>query len=208
MSPGSFTVTGRQQFTTTLSGDFSNAGNVTVGKSSGFKVACNSSFMCPYTQTTGMTTVDGTLTAAFGLNIQGGKLFGTGTIAASVTSTGSVTAGDTAIKAGVLSPNTYTQNAKGSLNIQIGGRTAGTQYSQFTVTNAASLNGTLNLTLINGFVPAVGNAFTILTGSAVTGKFTTVNGMIFNHNSECFQVSYGGSKVTLTVESRTTCKNG
>lgn len=197
-SAGSFTVTGGQQFVTTLSGNFSNAGKMTVGKNSVFKVFCNASFSCPYTQTAGMTTVDGTLTDAFGVNINGGKLFGTGTIAASVVSTGSVTAGDTLTKAGTLSPSTYTQNSKGSLNIQIGGTAAGT-YSVLAVANGASLNGTLNVKLINGFVPAIGDAFTILTASARTGTFATVN--LPTLSGAHFVINYSATSVTLTVVS-------
>ena len=200
MTAGSFTATGGQQFSTTLSTAFSNAGKVMVGKNSGFKIACNPNFQCPYTQTAGMTTVDGTLTSLFGVNINGGKLFGIGTIAASVTSSGSVTAGDSATKAGTLSPNTYTQNAKGSLNIQIGGTAVGTQYSQLAVANGASLNGTLNIKLINGFIPAIGNTFTILTGSAVSGTFATVNGLSIN-GGEHFTITYNSTNVTLTVVS-------
>jgi hypothetical protein len=207
-SKGAFTVTASQQFTTTLSNSFGNAGKVTVGKNSGFKVMCNPTFTCVYAQTAGMTTVDGVLTAAQGVNIQGGKLFGTGTVAGSVVSKASVTAGDSLAKAGKLLLTAYTQQATGSLNIQIGGTAVGTQYSQLAVGNGVSLNGTLNIKLINGFVPAVGNAFTILTGSAITGKFSAVNGMIFNNNSECFQVNYGANSVTLTAESGTRCTNG
>ena len=117
-----------------------------------------------------------------------------------MTSSGSVTAGDSLTKAGKLSPSTYTQNANGSLNIQIGGTTVGKQYSQLGVANGASLDGTLNIKLINGYVPNVGDAFTILTGSAITGQFSTVNGLSIN-GGEHFQISYGATSVTLTVES-------
>jgi hypothetical protein len=170
-----------------------------VGKNSGFKVVCNTSFTCPYTQTAGTTTVDGTLTDAFGVNINGGKLFGTGTIAASVVSKASVTAGDTASKAGILSPSTYTQNSTGSLNIQIGGATVGTQYSQLAVANGASLNGTLNVKLINGFVPAIGDVYTILKGTAVTGTFSIVKLPVLS--GAHFVVGYSATSVTLTVVS-------
>jgi hypothetical protein len=199
-SAGSFTVTAGQQFTTTLSGSFSNAGKVTVGKNSSFKIACNANFQCPYLQTAGTTTVDGTLTDTWGVNINGGKLFGTGTIAASVVSKASVTAGDTATKAGILSPSTYTQNSAGSLNIQLGGTTVGTQYSQLAVANGVSLNGTLNIKLINSFVPAIGNTFTIMTASAVSGTFATVNGLSIN-SGEHFTIKYNPTNVTLTVAS-------
>jgi hypothetical protein len=145
--------------------------------------------------------VDGTLTAAFGVNLNGGKLFGTGTIAAGVISKASVTAGDTATKAGILSPSTYTQNSGGSLNIQIGGTTVGTQYSQLAVANGASLNGKLIVKLINRFTPAIGDVYTILTTSARSGQFSTVS--LPTLSGEHFVVTYSPTNVTLTVQSGT-----
>ncbi|HWZ82751.1 MAG TPA: hypothetical protein VNW47_09005 [Terriglobales bacterium] len=199
VSSGSFTSSGGQQYATTLSGSFSNAGKLMVGKNSGFKILCNPTFQCPYTQTGSMTTVDGTLTAAFGVNINGGKLFGTGTVASSVNSKASVTAGDTASKAGTLSVSTYTQQSAGSLNIQLGGTTVGTQYSQLAVANGASLNGTLNVNLINGFIPTIGDVYTILTSSARTGTFSTVN--LPALSGAHFVINYSSTSVTLTVVS-------
>jgi hypothetical protein len=119
----------------TAPGGYSNAGTLTVG--AGTKFTATGS----YTQTAGTTTVDGTLTAPSGSTIQAGKVFGKGTIASTVVSSGSVTAGDSLTKAGRLSPTTYTQNAAGSLSVQIGGTTVGTQYSQLAVINGASLKG-------------------------------------------------------------------
>jgi hypothetical protein len=155
-------------------GDFSNAGKLTVGAGTKFTTGGG------YTQTGGTTTVDGTLTAPAGMTISGGKVFGKGTIARAVSSSGAFTAGDSPTKTGKLSPSTYTQNAGGSLNIAIGGLTAGKQYGQLAVANGASLNGTLNVTLINNFIPAIGDTFTILTTSTRTGKFATVNGLSIN----------------------------
>jgi hypothetical protein len=66
------------------------------------------------------------------------------------------------------------------------------------VANGASLNGTLNIKLINGFVPAIGSTFTILTGTAVTGTFSTVKGLSIN-SGEHFTISYNPTNVTLTA---------
>jgi hypothetical protein len=44
-----------------------------------------------------------------------------------------------------------------------------------------SLGGTLSVKLINGFVPVIGDSFTILTGSAVSGQFATVKGLRVCH---------------------------
>jgi uncharacterized repeat protein (TIGR01451 family) len=69
----------------------------------------------------------------------------------------------------------YTQGAQGALNLEIGGTTAGTLFDQVAVTGQASLNGTLNLTLINGFSPVLNNAFKVLTYASATGSFATYN---------------------------------
>jgi hypothetical protein len=172
--------------------NLSNAGKLTVGSTSSLSVGGS------YTQTAGTTTVDGTLTAPAGLTLQKGSLVGRGTLAAAVTSSAIVTAGDSTTKPGKLSPSAYTQNATGSLNVAIGGITVGTLYSQLAVANGASLNGTLNIKLINGFVPAIGSTFTILTGTAVTGTFSTVKGLSIN-SGEHFTISYNPTNVTLTA---------
>ena len=92
--------------------------------------------------------MDGTLTAPSGTTIRAGNVFGKGTIASTVVSSGSFTAGDSPTGRESFPPSTYTQNSSGSLNIAIGGLTVGKQYGQLAVANGASLNGTLNVTLI------------------------------------------------------------
>lgn len=176
----------------TTATNLSNAGKLTVGASSSLTLGGS------YTQTAGTTTVDGNLTAPGGFALQKGSLVGKGTVAAAVTSNASVTAGDATTKPGKFSLSAYTQNATGVLNVSIGGLNAGTQYSQLAMGNGASLNGTLNIKLINGFVPPMGSTFTILTGSVVTGTFSTVKGLSIN-SSEHFMIAYNATNVTLTV---------
>jgi autotransporter family porin len=176
---------------------FSNAGKTTVGVGSSFTIAGS------YTQTAGTTTVDGTLTAPTGVNLQKGTLEGKGTLGAAVTSNATVIVGDATTKAGLLTvTGSYSQQASGVLDVAIGGTTAGSQYSQISVSNGVSLDGTLTIKLINSFEPTVGDTFTILTGSAVTGQFTKVNGATIN-SSEHFEVSYTPTAVTLKVVSGT-----
>jgi hypothetical protein len=198
-STGSFSLLSGSLLTTTVTGgNFSNAGKVTVGVGSGFQISAPPHVTPTYTQTAGTTTVDGVLTASGGVTIQAGKVFGKGTIASTLVSSGSVTAGDSTTKAGKLSMSTYTQNSSGSLNVQIAGLTAGTQYSQLAVANGVSLNGTLNIKVVNGFVPANGNTFIILTGSARSGTFAHVNGLSIPTGGH-FTVAYNPTNVTLTV---------
>jgi hypothetical protein len=63
-------------------------------------------------------------------------------------------------------------NAK--LNIELGGTTAGTQYDQVTVTQLLTLGGTLNVSLINGFVPQFGQTFDILNWTTLSGTFANI----------------------------------
>jgi hypothetical protein len=152
-----------------------------------------------YTQSAGQTIVDGTLKAHGLINIQAGNVFGTKTLAGSVTSSGTVTPGDSATLTGLLAiTGAYTQTSTGSLNISIGGLTAGTQFGQLNVTQSASLAGTLNLSLINGFVPNIGDTFKILNASSVSGTFATVNTTCID-SSEQFSVTYEANDVLLTV---------
>lgn len=191
---GTLSLTNGQSLTTSMA--FTNSGKITVGTGSSFTV--NGS----YTQTAGTTTVDGSITTGpAGLNLDKGSLFGKGSISAAVTlSGGSITAGDSSTKPGTLTINgSYTQQAKGALDISIEGTTAGT-FGDLTVSNGVSLAGTLTIKVVNGFAPVVGDSFTILTGSAVSGTFATVKGTSIN-SSEHFEVNYTSTAVTLTVAS-------
>ena len=193
-SKGVLTLQNGQALTTTAS-TFSSAGKVTVTASSSFTLGGS------YTQSANTTTVDGTLSAPAGFTLQKGTLQGQGTVASVVNSSATVTAGDSPTKAGKLTiGGAYTQTSTGILNVAIGGTTVGTQYSQLGVSNGASLGGTLSIKLTNSFVPAIGNTFTILTGTAVTGQFATVKGTSIN-SGEHFQVNYTPTAVTLTVVS-------
>jgi hypothetical protein len=185
-------------------GSFSNAGKVTVGVNSTLQIGTLPNGT--YTQMVGgMTTVDGTLTAPTGVNIQAGSLLGKGTINATVVSSGSVTAGDSATKPGKLSLSTYTQTASGSLtgslNIPI---TSDTTFGQLAVANGVSLNnGPLNVKRLATYIPAIGKSFTVLTGGIITGSFS--NSTVAINSGEHFAISYNRTgtpqTVTLTVVS-------
>jgi hypothetical protein len=82
---------------------------------------------------------------------------------------------------GILSINgTYVQQPGGHLAIEIGGRTAGTTYDGLVVSGAVTLDGALDISLANGFVPSLNDAFTVLTFGSVSGNFTTYNLPTFN----------------------------
>jgi hypothetical protein len=81
------------------------------------------------------------------------------------------------------------------LNIEIGGYTPGANgYDQVAVTGAATIDGTLNVKLVNGFRPTPGDTFSIITSTAATGNFSAINSHGFSVTSEA-----SPSGITLTV---------
>ncbi len=142
------------------------------------------------TNTSGSATGSGSVTIA-----AGATLSGTGRITGAVTNNGAVAPG--------TSPGTlrltsaYTQNAGGSLNIEIGGTVAGTQYDRLAVGGAANLNGSLNVTLINNFAPAIGDTFDILAAGLRNGVFATLD--LPPLNSGAWAIEYLPTIVRLSI---------
>jgi hypothetical protein len=131
----------------------------------------------------GNTTIDGavvSVAAGSSINVAADKklsfhnsavLKGDGTLTGLVSNTsGQVT------PSGVLTINgTFNQNTLGKLLIELGGTTVGTQYDRLSVAGLVTLNGTLDVKLINSFNPAVGNSFDILDWTTLSGTFATQN---------------------------------
>ena len=99
---------------------------------------------------------------------------------------GNGTVNGTLFDSGVLSPGMspgmltidgyYTQNPGGVLNMEIGGGNPG-EFDQLIVTLLADFNGTLNISLLNGFRPYHGQEFMILSFDGVGDRFSAVNGL-------------------------------
>ncbi len=108
---------------------------------------------------------------------------------------------------GILNPGVSTSNTIGTykfnnnyvhngsiLNIELESITS---FDKINIATGASLNGILNVSLLNGYEPSVGDSFTIINASSVSGTFATTNfpaGYTFN-------VTYTGTTVTLEVTS-------
>ncbi len=61
-------------------------------------------------------------------------------------------------------------------DIELAGTTKGGQYDSLTVAGNVSLSGTLNVVLLNGFVPAAGQSFNIMSAAGgITGTFDAMN---------------------------------
>jgi RHS repeat-associated protein len=148
-----------------------NGGTLTLGPNSSLTAAS-------YTQAGGSTNLQGgtvTTSQAAGVAIQAGTFSGPGSIKGNVTNAGSL---DLGTAPGSLSvTGNYTQAATGTLGVKLGGTAPGSQYDQVHVTGSATLGGTLDISLVNGFGPSAGQAFQVLSYAGSGGSFAAINGL-------------------------------
>src|SRR5262249_38520270 len=87
-------------------------------------------------------------------------------------------------------------------NLELGGLTAGSQFDRLSTSGVVALNGTLNVSLINGFSPAFGNSFQVLTFGSRTGDFATINGLDLGNGLRLVPF-YDGVSLTLITKAVT-----
>jgi hypothetical protein len=165
-----------------------NAGTIQAAASS--NIATNSNI----TQTSGSTEIDGTLnlnSSSGTFNIQGGSLSGIGTILGHVSNAGHVHPGDAP---GTLSiSGNYTQTSVGNFDLDLAGSPTSGLFGHLNVGGNASLAGTLNVNLLNNYLPVVNTTYDILDygtgsgGGTLSGQFATLNGMTSNF---AYTISY------------------
>ncbi len=120
-----------------------------------------------------VTLNDNSSLDALSVELRGGTLRGSGTVAGEVISQGTISPGSSA---GLITiQGSFDQLAQGTLEIDIGGNTPITQYDRVAVSGLVTVNGTLDVDLFNGYTPYLHQLFTIMTGQDITGEFATVN---------------------------------
>jgi hypothetical protein len=112
----------------------------------------------------------GSLDAQY-VDIRGGMLTGDGSV---FTGSGPI-AGQVENHGGVIAPGNgpgtlkiagrFSNAVDGTMAVELGGLTAGSQYDQLIVDGAASIDGTLSVAFIDDFAAIPGNTFTILTAT-------------------------------------------
>jgi autotransporter-associated beta strand protein len=86
----------------------------------------------------------------------------------------------------------------GSIVTEIGGLAAGTQHDQV-IANTMALGGTLQISLVNSFNPALGNAFEIMkAGGGITGQFASISAPALGAGKQ-WAIQNTGQSVTLQV---------
>ncbi len=178
--------------TTTMNIEFTNTGNVEV-------LSGTLSFPMGLTSGDG-TVVDlgtGIIGSGTGLTLtSGASLVGSGTLDGNLNNGGEVSPGSSP---GLITVNgDYIQTEDGVLTMELAGTTAGSEYDQLSISGSATLDGTLDVTLINDFEPSSGDSFSIMTYGSHSGTFETVNLGDLPSGLK-WVVDYDATAVTLTV---------
>lgn len=184
-------------------GSFQNAALVIVGN--GAKLNSSGG----YVQSGGNTDVNGTLMAA-SITATGGIVeSGGGIVETQSLANGATIAADSAGFIGVgkgdfTATTGYQQLGNGTLAELI---SSSTSFGTITVAGPASLDGTLDVTLENGFVPTLGEQFAFLdfTPGDLQGAFASFLDQTFDNGLEKWTLNYNnaGGDVLLTAETNT-----
>ena len=83
-------------------------------------------------------------------------------------------------------------------HLQSAASTAGSQFDRLIVTGAATLNGTLRVTRVNGFQPGAGHSFQVMTFASRSGNFSNLNGSTINEDL-AFTGTATNTSYTLTA---------
>ncbi len=120
----------------------------------------------------GTLAVDGSVLGAVTVN-SGAILGGAGSVGGNVTvaSSGIVAPGNSP---GTLTVGSLTLNNDAIFQVQLGGTNRGSEFDAVIATGLVTLDGTLQVSLIDPFAPAAGNSFDILDWGSLSGTFDTV----------------------------------
>lgn len=154
-------------------------------------------------QDAGLTRLEnGRIWTPGGVTLHAGTLTGTGWLKANVSNVAGVirpgnSIGTLTIESGTGPdiPGNFSQGAAGTLRIDLGGTTPGAEHDQVIVAGSAALNGTLEIATSGGFVPQVGQQFTILTRASGSGQFSSVVAV----GGGQYSVAYNPNTVVITV---------
>ena len=161
-------------------------------------------FVREITQTNGSIRVaGGEFSVNNHLTLQAGLLTGSGLVdvlsASAVRNNGAIVAPGSSPGTLVIDGN-YEQAAGGTLQIEIGGTNQGSEHDLLLVTNgSATLNGSLQITVISNFLPQAGQSFTFMVAEGgITGTFTNTPGNKYTiAGVGTFDVTYGTNEVRL-----------
>ncbi len=172
--------------------NFVNAGTVVVTDADISSAA--------YLQDGGTTALDNARLAGLstGINVQGGRLSGSGALDGTTLIGGAaeIAAGTTLDPTGLFEIDDELE-LSGLAEFDIAG-VAADAFDRFAVTGSTTLGGTLAVTLLDGYAPANGDFYDIITATTVTGAF---DALVFpTFDGRTFAIEYGNTYTRLLVK--------
>jgi hypothetical protein len=145
----------------------------------------------------GSTASTATLTVDNGSTLSGNATLGGPLV---VQAGGTVSPGTAVLPGMIAVTGAYTQQAGSTLDLKIAGRTTpGTDYDAIRATGAANLDGTIQVTVVNGFKPAGGDSYQILSSGSENGTFAAKIGFTLG-NGQFLKENYNSKGSTLVVD--------
>ncbi|MBL9163075.1 MAG: autotransporter-associated beta strand repeat-containing protein [Planctomycetaceae bacterium] len=153
----------------TLTGAISGAGSLIKSGSGRLTLSAVSNYSGTATVDAGALAVNGSIVGNVVVN-SGGSLAGTGAIGGTVTlySGGVLAPGNSADE---ITLGSLTMMDGSTMSLEIGGVAAGSQHDQIESAGVLALEGTLQVSLIGGFMPSAGQSFDLLNWGATSGAF-------------------------------------
>jgi hypothetical protein len=153
----------------------------------------------PYVQADGATFLSGGTLDAPLVDLQGGLLAGSGTVTGDVVNAARVEVGVKCVPGTLVIQGNYTQTADGTLALQIGGTDQGTGYDVLSVGGTATLDGTLEIRVLDGFFAQPGDTFTLLSAAQRQGEFAVIDGLNPAGQNVYFDPLYDDTSLTLVA---------
>jgi len=140
----------------------------------------------------------GTLRTSGELRVRDGSLLiGTGTVDGTIEHSGGNISPGLSLGALAVTGN-YIEDPAATLVVELGGVVSGTGYDVLNVGFSCVLNGDLDIALIDGFTPSLGDSFEVLTCGSLTGGFAMIHGLALG-GGLMLQPIYSANSLTLVA---------
>jgi hypothetical protein len=131
------------------------------------------------------------------MQISGGTVAGSGTIIGSIINTGGTVQPGNSLGCLTIT-GSYTQSGSGMLDMAIGGTLPVTGYNQLIIAGQASLGGTLQASCVNGFQPAAGQSYALISYGSLASNSLGFN-LPVPGSDLLFSESFSPTQFTLNV---------
>lgn len=132
-----------------------------------------------FTQIGGVTRMaGGNLVSSGAIDLQGGRLEGSGAITADVVNGGVVAPGSPTGRLDIRGD--YSQKSQATFEVDLAGTVAAPDFDRLVITGQATLAGSLAVSVASQFLPLPGTSFDVLSATGRTGEFSIYSGLDIN----------------------------